>query len=1182
MKKIDKRKGKQPILKLQILIIIISLLLVTIVILLGNKVFRETRKVATDQFNQQQLILARSAATSINVIFKEYATQLSSLAQLPTIQQMTPECLKYMQHTYSDFPPRTSIRRLDQNGILRFIHPFEGWRKELIGRDYNKKIFFQQSKNTGRIILSSLITNEQGQTRIRIAVPVYQTHKMVTIKAGKMAGAIFMPDQDNRLESKKFTGILVGSFDIYLIAQNIISPIISGKTGYAWLLNEKGVFIAYHEKEFVGRNAFKVRREKNPEIIYKTIDKIQRHMIAGKEGVGRYITGWHKGEKKKIEKLIAYTPAHLNNHIWSVAVCAPVYEVEEIIRSAHRSELYILSFVILVLIGGGIFSFLISYRWAHSLEREVIKQTKELKETSDYLQNLIEYANAPIIVWNPEKKISIFNKAFEKMSGRSAEEMVGQPLDTLFPEKYRSVSLKKIESASEGKYWETVEIPILRKDGETRIGLWNSANIYNQENQTLLATIAQGQDITERKRSEEKLLYRVELERLISTLSTNFINVMPDEIDQRINYALQKIGEFADIDRSYIFLFYDNLTRMNNTHEWCAEGIKTQIHINQGLLVSNFSWCEGRIKRFETIHVPRVADLPADVTEKEFFQSQGIQSFILVPMIYGKSLYGFLGFDSVGKEKSWSEDIIALLKIVGEMCVNVLERNQTEKALRESEENYRTLTENINLGIYRNSPDYKGTFLEANPAIIKIFGFKNRKEFLTINVVDLYQNPEDRNKFNHKMLREGFVKDEELKLKKKDGTLLIASVSTVAVKDEKGKIKYYDGIIEDITERKHLEQQFFQAQKMEGIGRLAGGIAHDFNNLLTSIIGYAEIAKMKLPSNSQTLNYTKQILKTADKATTLIQQLLAFSRRALIQPKVLDLNKVIRNFKPLLQRILGEDIILEFISDKTLGNIKIDPNQVEQIIMNLAVNSRDAMPKGGKLTIETRNVRLDKNYTKRYLNLKPGRYVLFAVSDTGYGMNSETLSHIFEPFFTTKEKGTGLGLSTVYGIVNQSGGHINVYSEVEKETIFKIYFPKVDEELEKEVTLSESSRLLKGKETVLLVEDEENILELTVKVLTECGYRVLTAKSGKTALPIWEKHKKEIDLLLTDVVMPGISGKELVEKLLPSKPELKVLYMSGYSRDIISYHGLVESDIHLIQKPFTPEELTRKIREVLT
>jgi len=496
------KNRRKPSVWLLVLILFITLSSVAVVLFLSGRTYQE---MAIEQFNRSQLILARSVAAGMEDYFKELTSELSSLASIPEVQRMTPECLKYIQHAYRGFPKRTSVRRLDANGALHFIYPFTGWRGELIGRDYSAEDYFREAKETGWLSFSGLIVNEEGEPRVRIAVPVYQTHKTETVEVGGRQGVIVTPFDSSQPESGDFQGLLVGSFDPYLIAQDMISPIISGKTGYAWLLSEDGVFLSHFEKGFVGRNSFEVRKEINPEISYEAVERIQREMMAGKEGVGWYLCARHWEKRGEIEKLVAYTPILIDSHVWSLAVCDPVSEVEETIHAAKRCEQYTLVFVILALLAGGGILFFISYRWARRLEEEVARRTTELKETGDYLNNLIRYANAPIIVWAPDKRITIFNPAFEKLSGLTEAEMVKQPLEKLFPEESRAGSLQKIESALKGEYWETVEIPILRKDGVIRVVLWNSANIYGKDGKTLIATIAQGQDITGRRQVEEVL-----------------------------------------------------------------------------------------------------------------------------------------------------------------------------------------------------------------------------------------------------------------------------------------------------------------------------------------------------------------------------------------------------------------------------------------------------------------------------------------------------------------------------------------------------------------------------------------------------------------------------------------------------------------------------------------------------
>jgi two-component system, cell cycle sensor histidine kinase and response regulator CckA len=370
---------------------------------------------------------------------------------------------------------------------------------------------------------------------------------------------------------------------------------------------------------------------------------------------------------------------------------------------------------------------------------------------------------------------------------------------------------------------------------------------------------------------------------------------------------------------------------------------------------------------------------------------------------------------------------------------------------------------------------------------------------------------------------------------------------------------------------------------MEAVGKLAGGVAHDFNNLLTVINGQTDLSMRRLDQDDPIHRRLEAIKGAGEQAASLTRQLLAFSRKQVLQPKVLDLNKVIFETNKILQRLIGEDIDLLVGLGPELGKVKADPSQIEQVLMNLSVNARDAMPQGGKLTIETNNVFIDEEYASHHFSVRPGRYVVLAVSDTGCGMDEATQSHIFDPFFTTKEvgKGTGLGLSTVYGIIKQSGGNIWVYSEVGRGTTFKIYLPCVDSLIAEPKISAEVTNLQKGTETVLLVEDEERVRDMTKEILQESGYQVLEAKHGQDALLVADRHSGTIHLMLSDVVMPQMSGRELAERLAPLHKDMKVLYMSGYTDDAIVHHGVLDEGMSFIEKPFTPNALARKVRELL-
>jgi nitrogen-specific signal transduction histidine kinase/CheY-like chemotaxis protein len=387
----------------------------------------------------------------------------------------------------------------------------------------------------------------------------------------------------------------------------------------------------------------------------------------------------------------------------------------------------------------------------------------------------------------------------------------------------------------------------------------------------------------------------------------------------------------------------------------------------------------------------------------------------------------------------------------------------------------------------------------------------------------------------------------------------------------------------DLSESKRLEDQFRQAQKMEAVGRLAGGVAHDFNNLLTAIMGYSDLLLMRLDGPDPMRKNVEEIKKAGERAASLTRQLLAFSRRQVLQPQVMDLNTVVSGMEKLVRRLIGEDIDLRLRLQSPLGSVKADPGQIEQVILNLVINSRDAMPHGGKLTIETRSVVLQEEYIWKDPGAKPGAYVVLEVRDTGTGMSTEVQSHLFEPFFTTKEKGkgTGLGLSTVYGIVKQSNGIISAYSEEGQGTIFKVYLPLVDVLVANATPPAEPEKWVAGSETILLVEDEQAIRGLMQAVLRMKGYTVLEASDGQEALGMFKGNGDHIDLVITDVVMPRMSGRELASRIVADQPGTKVLYVSGYSEEAVLYQGNFQQGTAFLQKPFTPDSLTRKVREML-
>jgi two-component system, cell cycle sensor histidine kinase and response regulator CckA len=513
---------------------------------------------------------------------------------------------------------------------------------------------------------------------------------------------------------------------------------------------------------------------------------------------------------------------------------------------------------------------------------------------------------------------------------------------------------------------------------------------------------------------------------------------------------------------------------------------------------------------------------------------------------------------------------------------DITERKQAAESLRLSESGFRAMVEDAPYGIAR--VDAAGKVLTANPALQRILGYVKLDELLNADLESqIFKSPANFAVLRERLSTSEEFKDLEVDLKRFDGNLITARCSGRLVKEHRHGSMCFDLFAEDITEKRVLERQLQMAGKMEAIGRLSGGVAHDFNNLLGVIIGYSQIFKRNLDPDSPLAEYAQEIEKAGQRAAALTKQLLAFSRQQVQTLTVLNLNDLVADLLKMLPRLLGEDIIVETSLTPEIGRVKADHSQIEQVVMNLAVNARDAMPDGGKLKIETANVQLDQAYARHHPGAKPGLYIMLAVIDSGTGIDADTLAHVFEPFFTTKEigKGTGLGLATFYGVVKQSGGYIWVDSQPGKGSSFQIFLPRVEELVAPTFSPLPESKSTQGSETILLVEDAEALRKLTKSFLESNGFHVLVAQNGEEALQAESSHAGRIDLLLTDVIMPGMNGRALAERLLPRQPEMKVLFMSGYTDSFIAGHGVLEQRTLLLNKPFTEEALIGKVREVL-
>ncbi len=516
------------------------------------------------------------------------------------------------------------------------------------------------------------------------------------------------------------------------------------------------------------------------------------------------------------------------------------------------------------------------------------------------------------------------------------------------------------------------------------------------------------------------------------------------------------------------------------------------------------------------------------------------------------------------------------------LLFSIRQREQARQQLKESEAQYHSLVDNLNVGIYRNTGGPRGTFLQANPAMLKLFGFDSLEAFLQTTAAELYQDSADRLAFIDELIRIGSVKNRELKMKKKDGTPIWISCSAQAMYDDTSAIKWIDGVNEDITERKLLEAQLRQSQKIEALGSLAGGIAHDFNNILMVISGYGTMLKGKVTHDPELVHYLNPILSSAEKAARLTQSLLAFSRKQVSNPKPIDLNEVIDGMESLLVRLIGEDIELRKQRHERKLIVMADHSQLEQVLLNLVTNARDAMPGGGVINISTESILIQEAaLLGKHQLKKPGTYVVLSVQDTGGGMDEATRNRIFEPFFSTKEvgKGTGLGLAIVHGIVKQHDGDISVNSELEKGTTFKVFLPMISGDADDTGTIMRPPAV-GGTETILLGEDDEQVRQWTKDVLTQAGYTVIEAVNGEDLV---EQYflADHIDLIVLDVVMPKKNGREALEAIKKVRPLVQALFMSGYTADVVLRKGIHDQSVNFLAKPLTSEALLSKIREVL-
>jgi len=799
--------------------------------------------------------------------------------------------------------------------------------------------------------------------------------------------------------------------------------------------------------------------------------------------------------------------------------------------------------------------------------REPSDSPSEVQELQKaYLEQLIECTPEATSILDTELRITRLNGEFTRIFGFSCEEALGQPLETLIVPPDRTAETRWIQETLAKGQKVALETKRQRKDGSLMDVFVSCAPIMVCGEQ--VGVYALYREISEQKRAEA----------LSSALLRIAENASSAEDLQQFYAAIHgTVAELMYARNLYIAL-YDPATQLLSFPYFVDEKDTRPAPKKLGKGLTEYVLRTGE----PFLCTPDVFERLLAKGEVELIGAPSLD-WLGVPLKAGNTTFGALVVQSYTGNVRFGAKEKEILTFVSQQLASAVEHKRNEEALRRSEARYRSLVQSAVYGIYRSSLD--GKFLDVNPALITMLGYDSAEEVLVLDPRrDVFVDPAELERLLHDFHSGARLNNIEVCWKRKDGKIITVRLSGLVV-NSPTETDVLEIIAEDVTDQRVLENQFRQAQKMEAVGRLAGGVAHDFNNLLMVISGYTEVLLERTEPRHALYSKIQAIHQATERATSVTRQLLAFSRRQMLELKVVDINGIVREMERLLRPLIGENVQLYTLLADDLGRTRADAGQIEQVIMNLVVNSRDAMPEGGKITIQTANVTLGRDQLRReYSYIHPGAYVMLSVGDDGQGMDKETQARIFEPFFTTKEKGkgTGLGLSTVYGIIKQSGGYVLVQSEPGHGTIFRIYLPRVEEAAEPASPVQVPQQQGSGSETVLLVEDEESVRQLVRETLEAKGYHVLEAENGEAALQIANQHSDSIDVLITDVVMPGMSGRELSARLCASHPHTKVLYLSGYTEDAIVHEGVLEAGTAFLQKPFTLQVLARKVREVLS
>ena len=796
----------------------------------------------------------------------------------------------------------------------------------------------------------------------------------------------------------------------------------------------------------------------------------------------------------------------------------------------------------------------------HELAGELERRSVELAATSKRIQEMIDANADGMIIVDENGLLRFLNPAAEMLLGRKAEQLIGTPFGhTIAP-------------------GETMEADLVRKNGESlTVGMRAVPHPWQGQDAYLISL----HDITQRKRGAEALRQALEESRRrqaeVSALLAGSRLVLEDRDFPRVaRSAFDACRELTGATAGYVALLTD-------------DGLEDSVlSLETGGLPCTVD--PSLLKPIRGLRAEACSS-GQPVYQNDFGHSQcagdmptghlALDNALFAPPIIQGETVGLLGL--ANKPAGFTQDDAEIARAFAELAAISLMSNRTRQSLEASQRRYRSLFDEMPVGLYQTHAD--GRILEVNPALVELLGYPDRETLLAQDAVDGYSDRKARQQWRAQLEREGEVRGRKSQWVRYDGSRVWVQENARVVRGADGQPLYYEGTVEDISSQRQMEEQLRHAHKMESVGRLAGGVAYDFNNLLTVIMGFACFARDALPGDSPMRRDLAEVLKASDRAARLTGQLLAFSRRQVLEPQVVDPNDLVLSMDKMLRRLIAEHIEYVTIVDPEIGHIRVDPGQIEQVVVNLAVNASDAMPDGGTLTITTCNATLDdKKLIHPGMGAPPGEFVMLSVSDTGVGIPSEIKEHLFEPFFTTKPpgKGTGLGLAMVYGIVKQHGGEIAVESEVGEGTTFRIYFPRVHGPVQERPSqsLGEASPCGRG-ERILVVEDESSVRMLAVRTLRRQGYEVLEAANGEDGLRLLNDQGGAVDLVITDLVMPLMNGMQLADRVRAQDSDARVLFMTGYTDVDAQLHDVNDPHTSLLRKPFGTEALATKVRELL-